>query len=36
MSKEDLENILKFADDNNLTQKPFFEVCEMWKKSKQK
>ena len=35
MSKEDLENILKFADDNNLTQEPFFEVCEMYKNSKQ-
>lgn len=36
MSKEDLENILKFADDNNLMQEPFKRVCEMWKNSKQK
>lgn len=36
MSKEDLENMLKFADDNNLMQEPFEKVFEMWKKSKQK
>ncbi len=35
MSKEDLENMLKFADDNNLMQRPFDEVYEMWLKSKQ-
>ena len=29
MSKEDLENILKFADDNNLMQEPFEKVFEM-------
>ena len=36
MNKEDLENILKFADDNNLMQEPFETVYEMWKNSKQK
>ena len=35
MSKKDLENILKFADDNNLMQEPFEKVFEMWKNSKQ-
>lgn len=35
MSKEDLENIFKVADDNNLMQEPFFEVCEMYRNSKQ-
>ena len=36
MSKEDLENILKVANDKNLMQEPFEKVCEMWKNSNQK
>lgn len=36
MSKEDLENILKFANDKNLMQEPFERVYEMWKNSKQR
>lgn len=35
MNKEDLENILKFADNNNLLWKPFETVYKIWKNSKQ-
>ena len=34
MNKEDLENILKFAEENNLMQEPFDKVYEMWLKQK--
>lgn len=34
MSKEDLKNILKFANDKNLMQEPFETVYEMWKNSR--
>ena len=29
MSKVDLENILKFANNKNLMQEPFEKVCEI-------
>lgn len=35
MTKSDLENILKFANDKNLMQEPFEKVYELWLKSKQ-
>lgn len=34
MSKKDLEDILKFANDNNLMQEPFDKVCELYKNQK--
>lgn len=34
MTRADLENILKFANDKNLMQEPFEVVYEMWKSSK--
>lgn len=34
MSKKDLEDILKFADDNNLMHEPFDKVYELYKNQK--
>lgn len=35
MNKQDLEDIIKFAEERNLMQEPFDEVYEMWLESKQ-
>lgn len=34
MNRQDLENMLKFAEENNLMQEPFDKVYEMWLKQK--
>lgn len=34
MTRSDLENILKFAKDNNLMQERIEDVYKMWKNSK--
>lgn len=36
MSKEDLENLLKFAEDKGLMQEPFDVVYGMWLEQKQR
>ncbi len=34
MNRQDLENMLKFAEENNLMHEPFDKVYEMWIKQK--